>query len=164
MTTIPGIAVNLLGLLACLIALGLIQLTRYLLRPLLGSLAAILKIIPFVGGALSRVVLKIERIVDGYLAHAAITSEGLAAGFFHGLATLISHLGAELAGLAADTWSAINRLVVHTIPRLVHNALHYALRIIRGVEARFLHFAHWATGQVKALIGRILRLERYVVA
>lgn len=162
LTTIPGIAVGLIGLLAVLVAFGILQLTRYLLRPLLYSFAAVLRIVPVVGGFLGREVLKFERIVDSWLASAAVSTEKIATGFFHGLAALVSHLGTEIAGLAGDVYSAVTHVATVVVPRLLRAAETRILRVVHAVEARVVA-AGKRIGELGAALGqRLLDLERRV--
>lgn len=162
MVTIPGVAVGLLGILGVLVAFGLIQLTRYWLRPLLYAFAAILRPVPVVGGWAAKQVLRFERIVDSWLASAAVHTERLAVGWFHGLLVVVQRLGDEIAGLATDAYGAANRLVRATIPRLIAHARAELLRLIRAAESRALAAAR-RVGQLAAAVEhRLAELSRHV--
>lgn len=162
MVSIPGFAVSLFGLVAVFVAFGLIQLTRYWLRPILTSLAVVLKVIPVVGGFLSRQVLRFERIVDGWLAHAALATERIATGYLHGLTTLFARLGEQIAGLALDAFHSISGVVRVTIPRLIRAAEGRLLRLIRSAEHRIVLLGRSLARDAAALGHRIVTLERFV--
>jgi hypothetical protein len=164
MTRIPGFAVSLLGLLACFVAWGLIQLTRYWLRPLLTAFAAILKVIPLVGGFLSREVMAFERIVDGWLGSAALTLHRIGVGWLHGWTTLFARIGSEIAGLATDAYAFGLRLIRVTIPRLIRTLRLQLLRLLRAAEARIVALGRLIARQAAALGQRIATLARTIGA
>lgn len=164
MVAIPGFAVGLLGLLAVAVAFGLIQLTRYWLRPLLQAFATVLRVIPLVGGFLSSQVMRFERIVDGWLASAALHTERLMVGYFHGLVTLFSRLGEQIAGLALDAYHAVLRTARVVVPRLLRALETRLLRLVRAGAARVAQLGRFIGQQAAALGHRIATIERTVQA
>lgn len=164
MTTIPGFAVGLLGLLAVYVSLGMIQLTRHWLRPLLHGFALILKVIPLVGGFLSREVMALERLVDGWLARAALGLQRLGAHWLHAWQTLFSRITGEIAGLALDAYHAISRVIRVTIPKLIRALRTQLLRLLKAAESRIVALARLVARDAKALALRIANLARTVAA
>ena len=186
---LPALLIPLEAALLALAAYILMQLAVAWLRPLLRGIVAIFPggkivknaagwyaslpkfakialypIVPVVGvpvAVVKGLQLLEHRVVHALGSYAAAHIKPFA-GFVSTLAHEISALAFEVADLAETTWGAFSRLVAHTIPAMIDDALTDVEGVVGRLSARVTTLARTLEEDIAQLAGRVRTLEQEV--
>lgn len=177
---VEPLVVELLPLLACLVALALILVSRQLASALFGVAKSAVGWIPWLGSKVKGSLVHIEQRINNYMSDVVDGLQGRIGAYFHALGNTLLSLGNELLGaaeaIAKLAWYVTGKWPIQVLfpqigalRRLVDFARHRVKAVIHALEWVEKQVRHAGSGTIggaihgtlRPLTARIGRLERW---